>query len=303
MKKILMILIITAGFAVYGNTFRELQMLGFNQVEQNLRQDQQVEFRDKKPAQFSANIYDRSGFLSTSGLTGLINSPSAFVLRTGELVSGFSYIYRDGLIEHQGTFKDAKQYEKTTHLTYGATPNMELGFNFLKYDSDITGVAPQSLSLTSLNFKYSFVYETTIVGLGGHYTNITPKDQLMLSYSTLEKANSFFIAITERVSPFFTANFSLKSSMLKSIKDIPGFALDSTSFTTTSVGFDYSRIEGIHFIGEIEKLNGNFVLPDNNLVLNLGFRLSSNKLRSTLFAQNITNASDKIYGYTLNYNF
>ncbi|MGM0608676.1 MAG: hypothetical protein ACQESP_09670 [Candidatus Muiribacteriota bacterium] len=302
MKKLIFLLMIfMLNFIVICLPLDELRVLGYESFEEEKKEESLQ--KERPGRQFEASLYDRGGYLSNSGLTGTITMPHAHILNTGEIGFGFSYSYRDGLVNFKNEVKDAAQTEKTAHISYGFNDNIELGFNFLDYSGEMSESSNQNLTLTTLNLKYAFVADGLNIALGGHYTGLTPKDQLMMTYSVLEKANSAFFSISEQISPFLKASFCLKSSFIRSIDDVSGFDSSSASFTTTSLGFDYSRIEGVHFLAELKKMNGDYVLSDNSFIINAGFRLKTNKVRTTLFAENIMNSSDKIYGYTVNYNF
>ncbi len=306
MKKttIVIIFCLISLISLQAENLKELKMTGYSAIYDDLNKKQlNTKLKHQRLNLSSADLFDPEGFISTTGLSGTIDIPSAYILKTGELACGYTYIYKDGLLNYQGTLKDVNQNEKIFHLNYGLTQNSEIGFNFLDSNSDITGMANQNLTLTTLNYKFAFDYLNTLIALGGHYTDITPKDQLMLSYSQLEKANSFFVSVSDRLTPYLDASICIKSSFIRSVINIPAFQLDSTSFLTTGLSFDYSRIQGIHFVAELKKMNGDYILGDNDFTVNLGFKVKNNKLHSSIFMENINNSSDKIYGYTANYNF
>jgi|GEM_PF-4733489 len=290
--------------AVWCTNLEELKITGYSDIYEDLNQGQLKTSLKKQTLNLhSARLYDPEGFLSTTGLSGAIDIPSAYILKTGELSVGYSYIYKDGLLNYRGTFRDVNQNEKIFHLNYGLTKSSEIGFNFLDTTSDITGMSDQNLTMTTLNYKFAFDYLNTLVALGGHYTDITPKDQLILSYSQLEKANSVFLSISDKITPYIDTSICLKSSFIRSVMNIPSFQLENTSFFTTGLSLDYSRIQDIHFIAEMKKMNGDYILDGNDFIVNLGFKVKNNKLHSSIYIQNINNSSDKIYGYTANYNF
>jgi hypothetical protein len=141
------------------------------------------------------------------------------------------------------------------------------------------------------------------MALGGHYTDITPKDQLLMTYSVLEKANSMFFSLSEQINPFIKTSVIIKSSFIRSINEISGFDLSGTSFSTAGMLIEYSRMEGVSYLLEWKKMNGDFTFGDNDSVINAGIRIKNGKIGSNLMIENITNSSDKIYGYSLNYIF
>lgn len=305
-KSMIMIFIIILTSAVFADYQRELELLGYKFANEDIEEERlgkSTELRDVRKSDFSPHIYDSSGMLSTSGLTGSLTMPTAYVLRTGEMSVAYSYLYKDGIISYLGNLLDARQYEKNIHFAFGLTENIEAGFNFVDYFGEIATLQDQNISLQTLNLKYSFSTESLVFALGGHYTDITPKDQLLMNYSLLEKANSIFFSISEQLNPFMKASVCIKSSFIRSIKEISGFELSGTSFSTVGVLLEYSRLEGVSYMAEIKKMNGDFTFGNNDSVVNAGVRLKNGKIGSTFIIENITNSSDKIYGYTLNYNF
>ena len=307
MKKIMIIFIFLSIFInVYSDYKRDLELLGYEFAEDHFKEEsikKSEKLRDVRKSSFSANIYDKSGMLSNSGLTGGLTMESAYILRTGEMSFAYSYMYKDGLISYLGTLLDAKQYEKNLHFSIGLSENIEAGFNFIDYFGEINTLEDQNVTLQTLNLKYSFDSGGLVMAIGGHYTNITPKDQLLMTYSVLEKANSMFFAMSEQINPFIKTSIIIKSSFIRSIKNISGFDLSGTSFSTAGAIIEYSRIEGVNYILEWKKMNGDFTFGDNDSVINAGIRLKNGKIGSNLMIENITNSSDKIYGYTLNYIF
>jgi hypothetical protein len=307
MKKIMIIFIFLSIFmSVYADYKRELELLGYEFTEDHFREDN-IRKKERKgeirKSVFSGDIYDKTGMLSNSGLTGGLTLPSGYILRTGEMSVAYSYSYKDGIISYLGNLLDAKQYEKNIHFAFGVTQNIEAGFNFVDYFGEIATLEDQNVSLQTLNFKYSFESGGIVMALGGHYTDITPKDQLLMTYSVLEKANSMFFSLSEQINPFIKTSVIIKSSFIRSIKEISGFDLSGTSFSTAGMLIEYSRMEGVSYLLEWKKMNGDFTFGDNDSVINAGIRIKNGKIGSNLMIENITNSSDKIYGYSLNYIF
>ena len=199
MKKIMIIFIFLSIFmSVYADYKRELELLGYEFTEDHFREEnirKKERTGEIRKSIFSGDIYDKTGMLSNSGVTGGLTLPSGYILRTGEMSVAYSYSYKDGIISYLGNLLDAKQYEKNIHLAFGVTQNIEAGFNFVDYFGEIATLEDQNVSLQTLNFKYSFESGGIVMALGGHYTDITPKDQLLMTYSVLEKANSVFFCV------------------------------------------------------------------------------------------------------------